>query len=210
MFGTYAIRSWMACLGCISKEVIAGTRLMPGTYSIRLKYGDQKASTTVEVKQNPLYNSTQEDYQVYHDFMLPMEAALTEMHQMVNKLYQTKKQIKDILKKMPEEEAFESLKTEGKELIETITAWDEEMVQRKSKAYDDVENFPNKFTAEYLFLINQTESSIPKVNQASRDRLKELNAQWSGLEKRAKALLEEAIPAYNAKLWEAGIGALRD
>ena len=43
--------------------------------------------------------------------------------------------------------------------------WDDEMVQRLSKAYDDVENFENKFTAEWLFLINQTESDIPVVNQ---------------------------------------------
>jgi len=36
-----------------------------------------------------------------------------------------------------------------------MKTWDEEMVQRKSKAYDDVENFPNKFTANYLFLITR-------------------------------------------------------
>ena len=50
------------------------------------------------------------------------------------------------------------------------------MVQRKSKAYDDVENFRQGFTAQYLFLINQTESAIPRVNQPNMDRKKELDA----------------------------------
>jgi hypothetical protein len=89
-----------------------------------------------------------------------------------------------------------------------MKAWDEDMVQRKSKAYDDVENFPNKFTANYLFLINQTESDIPKVNQPSLDRLKELNMQWAGLKARANELLDKDVPTFNKRLWDVGIGAI--
>ena len=40
--------------------------------------------------------------------------------------------------------------------------------------YDDAENYPQKFTANYLFLINATESDLPRVNQPSRDRRTEL------------------------------------
>ena len=87
--------------------------------------------------------------------------------------------------------------------------WDEDMIQRKSKVYDDVESFPNKFTAEYLFLINQTESSIPRVNQSSRDRKIELDAQWNVLNNRANAFINSAIPDFNKQLWDAGIGAIK-
>ncbi|MEN8798491.1 MAG: hypothetical protein ABF293_04540, partial [Flavobacteriaceae bacterium] len=83
------------------------------------------------------------------------------------------------------------------------------MVQRKSKAYDDVENFPNKFTAEYMFLIDQTNSAIPRVNKSSKDRRMELDKQWSGLKQRAQNLIRQSIPDYNKQLWDAGIGALR-
>ena len=76
-----------------------------------------------------------------------------------------------------------------------MKAWDEDMVQRKSKAYDDVENFPNKFTANYLFMINQTESDIPRVNQPSLDRMKELNAQWATLKARGTETPRADIPA---------------
>jgi hypothetical protein len=92
--------------------------------------------------------------------------------------------------------------------LKKMKAWDEDMVQRKSKAYDDVENFPNKFTANYLFMINQTESDIPKVNQPSLDRMKELNATWATLKARGTELLERDIPAFNKRLWDAGLGAI--
>jgi hypothetical protein len=82
-------------------------------------------------------------------------------------------------------------------------------VQRKSKAYDDVENFPNKFTAEYIFLISQNDSGLPKVNQASKDRLVELDKQWKVLKTISDKLLNTDIPKYNKLLWDSGIGALK-
>jgi hypothetical protein len=71
-----------------------------------------------------------------------------------------------------------------------------------------VENFPNKFTANYLFMINQTESDIPRVNQPSIDRLRELNAQWATLKTRADEILNRDLPALNKKLFDAGLGAI--
>lgn len=47
-------------------------------------------------------------------------------------------------------------KGDGEILLFKIKTWDEALNQRKSQAYDDVENFENKFSAEYLYLFNQT------------------------------------------------------
>jgi hypothetical protein len=74
--------------------------------------------------------------------------------------------------------------------------------------HDDVENFPNKFTAHYLFLINQTESDLPRVNQPSLDRMRQLNSEWATLKARGVELAEKDIPAFNRRLWDAGIGAI--
>jgi hypothetical protein len=81
-------------------------------------------------------------------------------------------------------------------------------VQRRSRAYDDVENFPNKFTANFLFLINQTESDLPRVNQSTLDRLEQLGSQWKMLKARADEVADKDIPALNRKLWELGFGVV--
>jgi hypothetical protein len=81
-------------------------------------------------------------------------------------------------------------------------------VQRRSRAYDDVENFPNGFTANWLFMLNQTESDLPRVNQPSLDRLEVLSKQWAGLKARADDLQQKDLPAFNKALWEAGVGAI--
>jgi uncharacterized phage infection (PIP) family protein YhgE len=127
---------------------------------------------------------------------------------MVNQLMDYQTQLKALLAKIKEKEGFKSLNETGNALQKSLQNWDEKMIQRKSTAYDDVENFPNKFTTNYLYLINQTESAIPKVNQGSKDRYVELWEEWKKLKSEGKSLLDKSIPEFNQLAKEAGLGAL--
>jgi hypothetical protein len=186
----------------------SGHKAIPGKYTITLKAGGRTEKSDFELLSNPLYTVSPAEYQSYHTVMTEMEKNLNDMHGMVNSLYARQKLLSEVLAEMPREEKYASLRKEGELLLKKMKSWDEDMVQRKSKAYDDVENFPNKFTANYMFLINATESDIPRVNQGSLDRKAELDAQWAKLNATGRDLLEKEIPAYNRKLWDAGIGAV--
>jgi len=185
-----------------------GHKAIPGAYTFSLKMGDQEVSTTASILPNPFYTTSPGRYQSYSALMTEMEDTYSSMHESVNKLNGLQTQLTNIVEKLPTEEKYLSLRGKGQELLKRIKTWDETMVQRKSKAYDDVENFPNGFTANYFFLINQTESDIPHVNQASLDRKKELDTQWVQLNKEVQRLLKNDIPTFNKALWDAGIGAL--
>ncbi|MEM6804598.1 MAG: glycosyl hydrolase, partial [Bacteroidota bacterium] len=184
-----------------------GHMVSPATYSLSIKMGEAVQKSEFTIKPNPNYPKDI-DYAGYHKMMAEMEGNLDAMHKQINTLHKKRSQIQEVLPLLSKEKKHAELKKEAEALIAKLKAWDEDMVQRKSKAYDDVENFPNKFTANYLFLINQTESPIPRVNQGSTDRRKELDAKWEGLAARAKELETEEIPALNKKLWEAGVGAI--
>ena len=186
----------------------AGHKAPPGKYFITVKSGNQNVSTEAEILANPLYPTDAATYKEYHQTMWGMETELATMHRMVNDLFTKQKQLESLIGSLPAGDKYKGIKTNAEALLKKMKAWDEDMVQRKSKAYDDVENFPNKFTANYLFLINQTESDIPKVNQPSLDRLRELNGQWSALKARANEMLEKDIPALNKQMWDAGLGAI--
>jgi len=186
----------------------AAHKASPGKYSYTLKMGGQSVSTDSEILANPLYPTDATTYTEYNKTMLDMETELITMHKMVNSLYEKQKQLESLLPTLPAGEKFVAIKKDGEALLKKMKAWDEDMVQRKSKAYDDVENFPNKFTANYLFMINQTESDIPRVNQPSLDRMKELNTQWASLKARGLELQNQDIPALNKRLWDAGLGAI--
>ncbi len=182
-----------------------GHMVPPGVYKIDLKVDGKTITNKGTISPVPLYETKAGQYEEYHVFMTDLEEKLTTMHTDVNSLYEAQQQLKEVLKQVKDE----GLKAEGKKLLTEFDTWDKDMVQRKSKAYDDVENFPNKFTAEYLFLIDATNSSIPRINQSSRDRKLELDAQWKGLKQTADKFMNQSIPSFNKKLWDNGIGAIR-
>ena len=186
----------------------SGHKAIPGNYILQLKSALGESTATAKIVDNPDFGLGAEDYQEYHAFMSKMESELTAMHKMINDAMAYQIQLKSLLVKIKEEESKKELYTSGTSLLKEMQAWDEDMVQRKSKAYDDVENFPNKFTANYLYLINQTESSIPRVTKGSKDRLDELTKEWEILKGRGENLLNTAVPAFNKALQEAGIGVL--
>ncbi|MGB5780495.1 MAG: glycosyl hydrolase, partial [Eudoraea sp.] len=182
-----------------------GHKAPPGTYTIRLQQGDKTVNTTAKILETPGFETQQGQYAVYDAFMTELEQNVTQMHQMINTLFSAKTQLIDIINDLEDT----TLKKAGMTLFNKLNAWDEEMIQRKSQAYDDVENFPNKFTAEYLFLIDETNSKIPRVNTSSRTRKNELDKEWSLLKMRGNEFLDKELPDFNKKLWEAGIGAIR-
>lgn len=185
-----------------------GHKASPGKYTLSLKAGDKTTTTDFEILPNPLYPTDAKTYQEYHTLMSTMEGELNKMHQMINTIYSKKEQLDRLLTTLPTDEKYSAVKKAGQALTQRMKQWDEDMVQRKSKAYDDVENFPNKFTANYLFMINHAESDIPKVIKPTTDRLKELNAVWSTLQARGREILDKDLPAFNKQVWEAGVGAV--
>lgn len=182
-------------------------RVIPGEYAATLKAGDVEQTVTFNVLEHPLFEVSEATYTEYHQSMSEMEDNLTAMHNMINDLKEKQDQIAAVVADLGADK--QTLKDEGNALLDELKKWDEDMVQRKSKAYDDVENYENKFTANYIFLINQTASAIPRVTQASKDRRAELEKTWATLKERGEKLQNEAVPSYNQALWEAGIGAIK-
>lgn len=186
----------------------AGHKAIPGNYRMVLTMGNKSVETKAAILPNPNYRTTSQDYEAYHAIMWEMETKVTEMHQLVNKLNATRIRLESVIAALPSTGQHDSLRKEANGLVARLKAWDEDMVQRKAKAYDDVDNFDNKFTANYLFLLNQTESDIPQVNQSSLDRKKELDAIWEKLKARCDQFLNSDIPELNRKLWALGVGAI--
>jgi photosystem II stability/assembly factor-like uncharacterized protein/uncharacterized protein (UPF0216 family) len=186
-----------------------GHKVSPGTYRIELSYDNNTHSTELNILTNPLYPKDI-DYKTYDNYMSEMESSLTVMHNMTNEIYEKRMQLEGLISSIKEEDKS-NLKVVI-EMADTLTKkmkiWDEEMVQRKSQAYDDVENFPNKFTANYMYVINQSESDIPRITQGSRDIRNALEIEWNKLKSQGESLINIEIPAINKLLWEKGIGAI--
>ena len=185
-----------------------GHKVGPGTYNFTINYNGQELVTQGVIKPNPKVKLNAQDLLEYNAFMREAALKITDMHHKVNYLKRVADGLKSTLESLKTDQASPELITAVNSYLDSWNIWDKAMVQRRSQAYDDVENFENKFTAEYLFLMNATSGSIPRVNQSSIDRQIELDAQWVGLSATANQFINTDLPKLNTLLWEAGYGAI--
>jgi hypothetical protein len=185
-----------------------GHKVAPGRYAVTLKVGDRAATTESVVLANPLYAPDAATYAEYDAFMSEMEREVTRMHEFVNQLADVQAQLKSVRASLTDDEKHATVRRDADSLMARLKAWDSDMISRRSRAYDDVENFEQKFSANYMFLVNATDSEIPQVNQPSRERRGALDTAWARLKARADAMVDAELPALNRKLWDLGIGAI--
>jgi hypothetical protein len=76
--------------------------------------------------------------------------------------------------------------------------WEEELVQNKAQSNDDVINFINKLSADYIFLRGEMDANIPFITQGQKERYAELDALWQPLKGRMNALLDKEVAGFNA------------
>lgn len=183
-----------------------GHKASPGNYSATLLVGNQTLTVPVEIKANPHYETTSAHYADYHEFMSSAEATYNQMTQQVNRLYAIKGRIDALL---AQEGLIQGdLRQQAQKVSADIGAWDALMVQRLSKAYDDVENYVNGFTANYIRAFNEGDSDQPRITQGTRQRVAELQQIWMGHKKTADELEQQQVPALSKALFAQGIGAL--
>ena len=185
-----------------------GHKASPGRYRVTLKQGASSVTTDATILPNPLYETDAATYAEYDAFMTEMERELTTMHETVNTLTDVRNQLTSLLGALPDDEKHRAARRSADSLMARLKAWDTDMMSRRSRAYDDVENFEQKFTAHWMFMINATESDLPRVNQSSRERRTELQAEWSRLKARSDAMINSEIPSLSRTLWDLGLGAL--
>lgn len=186
-----------------------GHKAIPGRYTAVLSINGKEVTAPIMIKKNQRYEVTDVAFNTYHEFMMEAEQVATDMHLKVNNLHKVQQQITQLMVLLEKDQTNDALLKKGNELLQALKNWDATMVQRRSQAYDDVENFVNGFSAEYLFMLNQTSNDLGRVNASNKERKRELDLKWQPLKEQAERLMNIEIPAFNNMLWDAGIGAIK-
>lgn len=181
-----------------------GRKAIPGTYTLHLRTGIQHSQTKATIAANPLYPTTEDEYKEYEVFMKSGELHFNEMTHMVNDLHKKYQALETLMKLI---DAKSEIYADSQQMLNQLDAFDKIMVNRLNQAYDDVENFINGFTAHYATALNQSDSSIVKINQGALLKREALDKEWD-THKRAGLELMDQLKVLNEKLFKMGIGAI--
>ena len=145
------------------------------------------------------------DYAEFDKYASHMENNFNQMAKYINSNKNSLDKLTEVINNI---ENNEDLKKAGQLLLNKMDNWDKKMMQRKSLAYDDVENFPNKFLADYLFILDEIKGDIPNVSEGILKSIKNLDKNWSILKEEIDQINNYGIPSLNSELWKNGIGAI--
>ncbi len=175
-----------------------GHKAVPGRYTASLKLGTEEKSVTFSILPHPGINATAAAYQEQHEMMSTIESRINEIHRAVNSIKEARKQINDLMSVLESDAGQKEVKENGKALVKKMTQWDEKLVQRKAESNDDIINFVNKVSADYIFLKGELDNNTPHVTQGARDQLAALDSTWQPLKTEYAGFIDKEIPAFNA------------
>ena len=185
-----------------------GSRVAPGTYTLKLTLDNESSETQVTILPNPNIKSTAQDFDEQQGMIATIENTLKEMHESVNKMRSAKSQLEHYAKLLKDNKKADSLLKTGKSLLKRITSWEENLIQPKQKTFQDVINFNNKLNAQLIFLKGSLDAADPKVTEGSKVRLQDLLADWEVYQDERDAIIDTEMKSYNEMYRSLNIPAL--
>ncbi len=186
----------------------AGSRVGPGTYTLKLTLDRLTSETAVTVLPNPKIATTAGDFEKQQALLQQIESTVKEMHQSVNEMRSAKDQLKGYAELLKDNEQAIALLEKGKALVKRIDTWEQHLIQPKQKTFQDVINFNNKLNAQLLHLKDYIDAAEPKITQGAKQRLTDLLNDWRVYEKERKEIIEVEMTAYNGLYKELRLPAI--
>jgi hypothetical protein len=186
----------------------SGYRVAPGKYKARITHKGQSSETELEIIADPKVTATAADWAAQQEFLKQSGEQFEEVQKNVNKMRQVKKQIEtynESLKDNPD--AKEIVKT-GKELIKKIEKWEGNLIEPRSKNFQDVINFPNKLNSEFLQLRGVADQHDPRLTKGVQDRARDVQADWAKYKQQMQILINSDIGNYNKMFKDKNMPAL--
>lgn len=174
-----------------------GHRVAPGKYKAVVKYKGESVETEFEILADPkLSDITQADWEEQQKLMIQSEEGIIDMHNSVNNMRKVKKQIESYNELLKTDPIAKELINNGKDIVKKIEQWEGDIIEPRTKNFQDVINWPNKLNSEYMNVRGSLEGHNPKVTQGVRERLGDIQQEWSKL-KDALKKIDQEIERYN-------------
>ena len=150
-----------------------GVQVVPGEYKVVFSFGEQKDSTTIKVLADPRLEISESVLQAKYTFAKTLEPRLEVAEKAMAQLRDSKSIIDEVKNKLKgrEGEAYDSLQSHSKEVLESIDQLMDELVGPESDKQGIV-SFPERSIMSYLNQVSRYLRSSLQAPGATEERLK--------------------------------------
>ncbi len=185
-----------------------GSRVGPGTYSLRLSLEGETVEHSVQIMADPNLGNKTEEYTEQQKMLEDLAGMMEDIHNSVNQMRSVRKQLSGYKALLKDNEDAEELLTLGDSLAGRIDSWEKNLIQPDQKTFQDVINFNNHLNAEIMYLRGFIDNADPELTQGARERFKDLKDDWKVYSEERDAIVKNEMTGYNAKYKELNLPAI--
>ena len=174
-----------------------GGVVIPGSYGLRLYVGTDRLRGKLEIQPDPRLTYSPTEYAEQEAFLINIEETVRELHFSVRQMQGTKRQILAVRDRIQPLADQPELLDQADSLLAAIDGWEQQLIQKEQKTYQDAINFPNRLNAELMDLHKRVDTADPRISYGARLRLADLQNQWRVLREERNTILTSKLEAFN-------------
>ncbi len=174
-----------------------GAMVAPGKYTLRLTADGTVSETTATVTPDPRVKALPEDFAEQQVALKQIDAIIIEMHESVNRMRKVKDQVGNLNKLLKEMEGVDTLMHAGKAIATKISDWEDFLIQKNQKTFQDVINFPNRLNSDFMNLKGKIDQHDPRMTMGAKQRLNDLLVEWNTHKATLEDIVSNDVNAFN-------------
>ncbi|MGH7712254.1 MAG: hypothetical protein ACREOG_13270, partial [Gemmatimonadaceae bacterium] len=181
-----------------------GYRVAPGLYSARLTALGTMRIQSFRVVPDPRERYSEQQVAAHVRLARQAWERVAELHNNVIDVRSVKEQVTGVLGKIGERQDVQDVKDLGKSITAKADSVDGRLVQPKTKTFQDVINFRNGLSDQYLYLQEAIDGSEPPLSKGMTDRFDEIEEEYAPYAEIVRRVLAD-VERFNALLKTKGI-----
>ncbi len=181
---------------------VPGPKAIPGKYYIRIiENNKDSAEVEANIKANPNYKETQQEYEDQFAFLLQVRDKFSEIQKGIKNIREIRKQINDFMARQGSDTAG-AVKIMADSINSHMTKIEEALYQTKAKSGQDVLNYPIRLNDQIGGLYDYAASGNYPPTQQVKDAYTFLSVKADAELNKLKTIMEADVPKFNALIRE--------
>jgi photosystem II stability/assembly factor-like uncharacterized protein len=187
---------------------LAGRRVVPGSYQVRLTSGDAVQTRSLEVRSDPRVDATMAEYVEQDQFVAQVASELTEIHHAAIDVNDVDEQIETLMGRIEGRDGADQVAVLADSLAADLETVADSLYQARVVDGQTVINFPSRLKFQYVWLHGNADGADAGVTRGSEDVLRDLRVRWTTHREAVEELLGQRLDELNRLLSEHGFGAI--
>lgn len=174
-----------------------GPKAVPGTYQVKLTVDGRTQTQSFEIKRDPRIEATQEDLQRQFDFLIKVRDKVTETHDAITQIRETRRQMDDVVARTREQPNGKAIADAAKTINDKMRQIEETLYQTKNQSNQDPLNYPIRLNNKLAALTGVAAGADAAPTAQTLAVYDEVAGKIDEQLKRLAEVMQKDIPAFN-------------